>query len=48
MFKNKEVNIAEELTEILNNINFNMPDERMKQINLKLNNILNKLNIKTI
>lgn len=27
MYKNKEVNVAEELTEILNNMNFNLPDK---------------------
>lgn len=32
MFKNKEVNIVEELTEILNNINFNMSDVRMNKL----------------
>lgn len=43
MYKNKEVNVAEELTEILNNMNFNLPDKRMEQIDLKLNTLLNNM-----
>ena len=43
MYKNREVNVAEELTEILNNMNFNLPDKRMEQIDLKLNTLLNNM-----
>lgn len=43
MYKNKEVNVAEELTEILNNMNFNLPDKRMEQIDLKLSTLLNNM-----
>ena len=43
MYKNKEVNVAEELTEILNNMNFSLPDKRMEQIDLKLNTLLNNM-----
>lgn len=43
MYKNKEVNVAKELTEILNNMNFNLPDKRMEQIDLKLNTLLNNM-----
>ena len=43
MYKNKEVNVAEELTEVLNNMNFNLPDKRMEQIDLKLNTLLNNM-----
>ena len=46
MYKNKEVNVAEELTEILNNMNFNLPDKRMEQIDLKLNTLLNNMEYK--
>lgn len=45
-YKNKEVNVTEELTEILNNINFNLPDKRMEQITLKLNTLLNNMEYK--
>ena len=43
MYKNKEVNVAEELTGILNNMNFNLPDKRMEQIDLKLSTLLNNM-----
>lgn len=43
MYKNKEVNVAEELTEILNNMNFSLPDKRMELIDLKLNTLLNNM-----
>ena len=43
MYKNKEINVAEELTEILNNMNFNLPDKRMEQIDLKLSTLLNNM-----
>ena len=46
MYKNKEVNVAEELTEILNNMNFNLPDKRMELIDLKLNTLLNNMEYK--
>lgn len=45
-YKNKEVNVTEELTEILNNMNFNLPDKRMEQITLKLNTLLNNMEYK--
>lgn len=46
MYKNKEVNVVNELTQILNNINFNLPDKRMKQVDLKLNTLLNIIEYK--
>lgn len=46
MYKNKEVNVAEELTGILNNMNFNLPDKQMEQIDLKLNTLLNNMEYK--
>lgn len=45
-YKNKEINVTEELTEILNNMNFNLPDKRMEQITLKLNTLLNNMEYK--
>lgn len=46
MYKNKEVNVVNELKKILNNINFNLPDKRMKQVDLKLNTLLNIIEYK--
>lgn len=46
MYKNKEVNVVNELTQILNNINFNLPDKRMEQVDLKLNTLLNIMEYK--
>lgn len=43
MYKNKKVNVANELTKILNNMNFSLPDKRMELIDLKLNTLLNNM-----
>lgn len=46
MLKKKEVNVADELTELLNNMNFNLPDKRMEKIDLKLNTLLHNIEYK--
>lgn len=46
MFKKKEVNVVDELTELVNNMNFNLPDKRMEEIDLKLNTLLHNMEYK--
>lgn len=46
MLKKKEVNLADELTELLNSMNFNLPDKRMEKIDLKLNTLLHNIEYK--
>lgn len=40
MFKKNEVNINNEITELANTMNFDLPDKRMEQIDLKLDSLL--------
>lgn len=40
MYKKKTENINEKNTEFANNMNFDLPDERMEQIDLKLESLL--------
>lgn len=46
MFKKKEVNVVGELTELVSNMNFNLPDKRMEEIDLKLNTLLHNMEYK--
>lgn len=46
MFMKKEVNITNSLVELANNMNFNLPDKRMKQIDLKLDFLLHIMKYK--
>lgn len=43
MFKKKEVNIATELTEMIDNMNFDVPNEEIEKIDEKLNILLNNM-----
>lgn len=40
MFKKNEVNINNEITELANTMNFDLPNKRMEQIDLKLDSLL--------
>lgn len=40
MYKKKTENINEKYTELANNMNFDLPDERMEQIDSKLDSLL--------
>lgn len=40
MFKSKEANITNAISKLANSINLNLPDERMEQIDSKLDSIL--------
>lgn len=46
MFMKKEVNITNSLVELANNMNFDLPDKRMKQIDLKLDFLLHIMKYK--
>lgn len=40
MFKKNEANVKNKITELTNNMNFDLPDERMEQIDSKLDFLL--------
>lgn len=43
MFKKKEINVSNELTEMIENMNFDAPNEKIEEIDAKLNILLNNL-----
>lgn len=43
MFKKKKVNVAKELTEMISKLNFDVPNEKIEEIDSKLNVLLNNM-----